>query len=134
MLANLKLCQLKVERKKWANTLSNGVFIYTCHLSSTKNRLNLPYITLLHQDRLWLGSKNESFGTFILYFARLALLCFAKIGCGSEVKMKVFGLSFCTSLALHYFANANRLHLDNKNESLLVFHFVLCSVCTIFAL
>ena len=38
---------------------------------------------------------------FILYCARFALLCFAKLGGGSEVKMKVFGLSFCTSLALH---------------------------------
>ena len=27
----------------------------------------------------------------------------------------------------------DRLHFDNKNESLLAFHFVLCSVCTIFA-
>ncbi len=25
VLANLKLCQLKVERETWANTLSNGV-------------------------------------------------------------------------------------------------------------
>ena len=37
----------------------------------------------------------------IMYIARLALLCCAKFGGGSEVKTKVLGLSFCTSLALH---------------------------------
>ena len=45
-------------------------------------------------------SKTKKFFICLLC-ARLALLCFAKLGGGSEVKMKVLGLSFCTSLALH---------------------------------
>ena len=38
---------------------------------------------------LRLGNENESFLTFILHCARLAL-SLDKIGCGSAMKMKVF--------------------------------------------
>ena len=46
-------------------------------------------LTLLREVRLRLGRKNENFLIFILFFAHLALLCFAKLGCGSEEKMKI---------------------------------------------
>ena len=32
--------------------------------------------------------------TFVLYFAHLALSLSRKLGCGSEIKTKVLGLSF----------------------------------------
>ena len=53
------------------------------------------------------AARHSKTKKFFICFAMpsLALLCFAKLGFGSEVKMKVFGLSFCTSLALHYFAS-----------------------------
>ena len=36
-----------------------------------------------------------------LEFCPLALSLTRKLGCGSEIKTKVLGLSFCISLALH---------------------------------
>ena len=44
---------------------------------------------------------NCSLLTFILHCTRLAL-SLKKIGCGSAMKMKVYRLSFCIALALHY--------------------------------
>ena len=49
--------------------------------------------------------KMKVFKTFILHFARLALLCFAKVGCGSEMKMKVF-----KTFILHFARLALPLH------------------------
>ena len=48
------------------------------------------------------GGANESFKTFVLHFAHLALWLTPKLGCGSELKTKVLRLSFCTSLTLHF--------------------------------
>ena len=50
-----------------------------------------------------------------------------------QAKQKnAFFVLLCAHLALSLLRE-DRLHLDNKNERLLAFHFVLCSVCTIFA-
>ena len=59
------------------NTLPNGVIPVARH-SKTKKfficfAMRSPCTTLLREVRLRLGSKNESFWTFILYFSRLAL-------------------------------------------------------------
>ena len=65
-----------------------------------------PCTTLLREDRLQLGNKNESLLAFHFVLH-----------------------SPCTTLL-----REDRLRLGNKNESLLAFHFVLHSPCTIFAL
>ncbi|WP_444355669.1 hypothetical protein, partial [Prevotellamassilia timonensis] len=54
------------------------------------------------QDRLRFDNKNESFETFVLYCAHLALWLSPKIGFGSTIKTKVLRLSFCIALTLHY--------------------------------
>ena len=48
-----------------------------------------------------LGNKTKSLRTFGLYCTHLAL-SLDKIGCGSAIKPKVFGLLFCIALTLHY--------------------------------
>ena len=52
-----------------------------------------------------LGSPKSKKVFFVLGFARLALLCFAKIGCGSEVQNQKKCFLFWASLALHCFAS-----------------------------
>ena len=52
--------------------------------------LHSPCTTLLCEVRLRFGRQNENFLIFILSFTHLALLCFAKLGCGSEEKNEIF--------------------------------------------
>ena len=48
-------------------------------------------LTLLREVRLHLSkAKFKKIPFFILLCFRFALLCFAKLGCGSEEKMKIF--------------------------------------------
>ena len=69
--------------------------------------LHFARLALLCFAKVGCGSemKMKVFRTFILHFARLALLCFAKVGCGSEMKMKVF-----RTFILHFARLALPLH------------------------
>ena len=70
---------------------------------------------------------------FVLSLLSSYQFCFTKLGCTSTIKIKILCLFilYCARFALTLFRQV-RLHLDNKNKSLLVFYFVLCSVCTNF--
>ena len=71
---------------------------------------------------------------FSLYCVRFALLCFAKLGCGSEVKIKVFStfILYFAHLALTFtvckLGGTSAVQIKK-----MLFFFVLRSVCTNFA-
>ena len=83
----------------------------------------LPYLTLsltlLREVRLRLGRKNENFLIFILFFSRLAALCFAKLGCTSALQNKKnpFFILLCIRFALTLHPETQRTDLAACNLS-----------------
>ena len=88
-------------------------------------------LTLLREVRLWLGRKNENFLIFILFFAHLARLCFAKLGCGSEEKNEnflIFILFFARlALTLHPETQRTDLAACNLSKIMLKLNVVYCA-------
>ena len=82
-----------------------------------------PCTTLLREDRLRFGKEKLKNYVFTFLCARLALLCFAKIGCGSAKKNKnclfCFSLrSPCTTLL-----REDRLRLGKEKQKLPILFF-----------
>ena len=77
-------------KKNQARSANKIIMVF--HALSGPFSLYYPRLALLCFAKIGCGSviKMKVFWPFILYYTRLALLCFAKIGCGSVIKMKVF--------------------------------------------
>ena len=77
-----------------------------CYLTLYKLRdsffvMRSPCTTLLREVRLRFGSKNESFCTFILYFAHLALTFLRQVRLRFGMTDKKTRFFLCHALTLH---------------------------------
>ena len=103
-------------------------------LSDFEHPIRSVCTTLLREVRRHLSSTNKKKCFFSLYCVRFALLCFAKLGCGSEVKIKVFStfILYFAHLALTF--TVCKLGCTSAVQiKKMLFFFVLRSVCTNFA-